>query len=172
MSEVAAFSGLGNTMVWGSGAVRHRTAPDAAPRAPQARPVNAWLSAEEVAHLLLTGECLDARVRVPARFSPQAIASAVSSVERWTSEGRIFAIHELYPRYQFDDRGRPYAAIERALAVFGAEDPLQVGNWFAAPNPLLGGNRPQKLLATDPDRVQRALEEIARQESAGGVLAR
>ncbi|SPE34351.1 exported hypothetical protein [Burkholderiales bacterium] len=119
---------------------------------------NAWMSAEEVAVLLLSGEFLDAGVAVPASFAPLAVESAVSSVRRWTQEGRIFAIHELYPRYQFDSRGRPYGAVERALEVLGSSEPFRVGNWFATPNARLKGRRPQELLASSPAEVLRVLE--------------
>ncbi len=129
-----------------------------APRQHRPRAGNAWLSAEEVAHLLLSGECLDAGVSVPSRFAPQAVESAINSVQRWTREGRIFAIHDLYPRYQFDNRGRPHPAVEQALSLLGALDSLRVGNWFAAPNPRLGGRRPQEMLASAPGEVSRALQ--------------
>jgi len=118
----------------------------------------AWLSVEEVAHLLLAGEFVEARVPVPARFSPEALASAVSSIERWREEGRVFAIHDLYPRYQFDNRGRPHPAVERALMALGSADALRLGNWFSAPNRHLDGKRPQELLAIAPVDVLRALE--------------
>ncbi len=133
-----------------------------------ARPLtfNAWLSADEVALLILSGECAEAGISAPARFSPEAVASAVNSVKRWTEEGRIFAIHELYPRYQFDSRGRPHAPVERALAVFGRSEALRIGNWFAAPNPSLGGKRPQELLATAPAFVVLALQKVGQAESS------
>jgi hypothetical protein len=165
MSDVMVLGGTQNPVIWGSplfergfGQEPRAVKPQAAqaPQAPQAG--NAWLSAEDVARLLLTGEFLDAGVSVPASFAPQAMASAISSVERWTREGRIFAIHDLYPRYQFDRRGRPHPPIERAIALLGTQGVLRVGNWFATPNGLLQGRRPQELLAAAPADVLRALE--------------
>ncbi len=153
----------GPTGISNSGTSRY-TAKGQSP-APEARPApyNAWLSAEEVAMLILRGECAEAGISVPARFSAQALQSAVSSVERWAREGRIFAIHELFPRYQFDGRGRPHAAVERVLSVLDRRDPLRVGNWFASANPYLGGKRPQELLGTAPAFVILALYKHAQQ---------
>jgi len=163
------------TRVWGSGRVTIRgpALAQIAQRAPAAPPPpaggSAWLSADDVAQLILRGECAEARVSAPARFAPQAVASARQSVDRWLLEGRIFAIHELFPRYQFDGRGRPHAAVEVALGVFGRHDPLRVGNWFAAPNPYLGGKRPQELLATAPGFVVLALRRIGPGAAAPGA---
>jgi hypothetical protein len=157
MSDVMVWGGIRNPVVWGS-ALFQRNTRDEPRAAARPQPGNAWLSSEDVARLLLAGEFLDAGVSVPAAFAPPALASAVSSVERWTREGRIFAIHDLYPRYQFDRRGRPYPAIERALAHLGNQGELRVGNWFATPNEHLQGRRPQELLATAPADVLRALE--------------
>ena len=154
--------------VWGSiGGATSRTR-EAQPRhtpQPAGRPSgsHAWLTAEEIALMLLRGECAEAGISAPARFSAQALQSAKNSVERWGREGRIFAIHELYPRYQFDGRGRPHAAVERVLAVLGRADTLRVGNWFASANPYLGGKRPQELLATAPAFVILALYKHAQQ---------
>jgi hypothetical protein len=147
-----------NASEWGS-ALFQREARDQ-PRAPaRPQPGNAWLCAEDVARLLLAGEFVDAGVAVPASFAPQALESATSSVRRWIQEGRIFAIHDLYPRYQFDRRGRPYPAIEHVIARLGGKGDLRVGNWFATPNEHLQGRRPQELLATAPADVLFALEQ-------------
>jgi hypothetical protein len=156
MSEVMVLGGTQNPVIWGSSIFQREARQE--PRSAQPQPGNAWLSAEDVARLLLTGEFLDAGVSVPPSFAPQALASAKSSVERWTREGRVFAIHDLYPRYQFDRRGRPHPPIERALALLGKEGVLRVGNWFATPNAYLQGRRPQELLATAPADVLRALD--------------
>lgn len=155
MAQTLVLGGFGSR-VWGSVAVP-RGQQDSQRRAPQT--INAWMTAEEVAELLLSGEFLEAGVPVPPRFAPMALDSAASSVKRWEQEGRIFAIHDLYPRYQFDSRGRPYPAIERALTVLGSSDLLKVGNWFASPNAHLQGRRPRELLASASAEVLRALEQ-------------
>lgn len=130
----------------------------ARPNAPGSTTI--WLSAQEVALLLLRGECSEAGIAPPARFAPQAVSSAVGSVERWTREGRIFAVQGRYPAYQFDQRGRPHAVVERALKVFGP-DPLRAGNWFAFPNAYLGGHRPQEMLSVAPRNVELALQKAS-----------
>src|SRR5450631_799900 len=123
----------------------------------QRQSTSAWLSALDVALLVLSGEFLQARVCVPERFAPRALASAVLSVKHWQSEGRIFAIHDLYPRYQSDGSGQPYALVERAISVFGQVDVANIGSWFSTPNVHLEGKRPQQLLASAPDAVLGAL---------------
>lgn len=117
-----------------------------------------WLSAQDVAQLIVAGEYLDAGVPPPARFAPPALASAVNSVYRWANEGRIFAVHELYARYQFDERGRPHAVVEQVMRRLGPTDVLRVGNWLSTPNPHLEGRRPQDLLASASAEVLRALQ--------------
>lgn len=159
LEEVRVIGAADAAGVWGS-VGRQEPRQRAAVRSSKAMTFNAWLSAEEVALLILIGECAEVGISVPARFSAQAIESALASVERWTQEGRIFAIHDLYPRYQFDSRGRPHPPVERALALFGRGEPLRVGNWFAAPNPYLGGKRPQELLSTAPAFVTLALQKV------------
>ncbi len=140
---------------------------DSAPRryssdvaAQRATAASSWLTAEDVAQLVVRGEYLEAGVTVARRFAPQALESARKSVLRWTAERRIFQIHELYPRYQFDGFGRPRAAIERAIAALGSGGPLHVGNWFSTPNRHLDGKRPQQMLDIAPDEVMRALARI------------
>jgi len=155
MAQTLVLGGFGSR-VWGSIALP-RGHQDSQRKPPQT--INAWMTTEEVAHLLLSGEFLEVGVPVPVTFAPLALESAVSSVKRWEQEGRIFAIHDLYPRYQFDSRGRPYPAIERALAILGASDLLKIGNWFAAPNAHLQGRRPRELLGTRSAEVLRALEQ-------------
>ncbi len=157
MSEALVLGGIGSWVRWGSALVPHNVNQDAQRKPSQASRNNAWLSSEDVAQMLLCGECLEARVSVPLRFSPQALASAVRSVQRWQQEGRIFAVHDLYPSYQFDSLGRPHPPVERALAVLGSAGVLRVGNWFALPNTHLQGRRPQDLLATEADAVVLAL---------------
>jgi len=162
MSDAMVWGAVRSPAVWGSAIFQRdvRDLPQHASRPQPTKPQQgvAWLSADEVAQLLLVGEFLDAGVKVPASFAPQALESAANSVRRWTQEGRIFAIHELYPRYQFDRRGRPYAAIEQAIARLGGQGELRVGNWFATPNEHLQGRRPQELLGTAPADLLRALD--------------
>ncbi|HXY21075.1 MAG TPA: hypothetical protein VEI29_00220 [Burkholderiaceae bacterium] len=155
MAQTLVLGGFGSR-VWGSIALP-RGEQDSQRRPPQT--INAWMTVEEVAHLLLSGEFFEVGVPIPATFAPLALESAVSSVKRWQQEGRIFAIHDLYPRYQFDSRGRPYPAIERALAILGTWDLLKVGNWFASPNAHLQGRRPRELLASASADVLRAVEQ-------------
>ena len=159
MSEAVVLGAMDGLAGWGAAVTLRPATRQPAPAAkPRQKSFNAWLSAEEVANMLLAGEFVEAGVPVPRAFAPLAIESALSSVERWTREGRIFSIHDLYPRYQFDAHGRPHPTVERAIEVLGSADPLRVGNWFTAPNAYLNGRRPQELLAIAPGQVLRALE--------------
>jgi len=161
MTEALVLGGIGNLIAWGTPPSQVFTA-YSGPRKARAQPATSsiWLSAEEVAQRLLTGECREAGVTVPARFAPQALASALSSVQRWTREGRIFCIQNRYAQFQFDSQGRPHPLIESALAILGRADALRVGRWFAGPNQHLGGKCPQDLVASAPEAVQYALERV------------
>jgi len=156
MSDVMVLGGFANSFSWSSAIFKRESREEPQVRKPQTG--NSWLSASDVAQLIITGEFLDAGVAPPKRFAAPAMESALNSVQRWTSEGRIFAIHDLYPRFQFDAHGRPHAPVERAMQRLGTDDVLRVGNWFAMPNSYLHGRRPQDLLATAPDEVLRALQ--------------
>lgn len=159
---------MGDSLAWRTAALESRAG---SARSQAVRPGSSWLSAEDVAQMVLVAECRDAGVSVPPRFSNQAMASALSSVRRWTEEGRIFAIHDLYPRYQFDERGMPMPVVEHVLSVAGRGDPLAAGNWLSTPHPALLGRRPRELLALAPTDVLHALADDV-QQTATGLLSR
>lgn len=85
---------------------------------------------------------------------------------KWKRQGLIFAIHhagvDYFPGYAMDpDAGwRPRKALKEILAVFaGKKDGWRLAYWFHSANSFLGGQRPQDLLATQPDRVRAAAED-------------
>jgi hypothetical protein len=102
-----------------------------------------WLTAAEVAQR--------------ASGSPTDVAI---SAERWQREGRLFAIRpgevDYFPGYGFDPRDGycPTKAMCEVLATFAcSRDGWGLAYWFASVNSYLGGQRPQDLIATDPERV-------------------
>jgi len=91
---------------------------------------------------------------------------------KWKKQGMIFAIHhngvDYFPGYGLDPEAnfRPLKALARVIAAFaGHKDGWGMAYWFRADNSFLGGQRPQDLLATDPERViaaaQDEVQEIA-----------
>lgn len=85
---------------------------------------------------------------------------------KWKRQGLIFAIHhkgvDYFPGYAMDpDAGwRPRKALKEILEVFaGKKDGWSLAYWFHSANSFLGGQRPQDLLATQPDRVRAAAED-------------
>ena len=78
-------------------------------------------------------------------------------VVRWLKEGKLFAIdrdgHQEFPRYVFDDKGIPLAAVQQILQEFGQASPMRVASWFESTSATLNGRRPRELIATEPDSV-------------------
>ncbi|AOE85924.1 hypothetical protein [Pseudomonas sp. TCU-HL1] len=102
-----------------------------------------WLSAGDIASL--------------AGFTSR---NSSSQPNRWKRERRIFAIRhngsDYFPIYALDkDAGyRPLPAMAEVLKVFERQkDGWGLAYWFASVNSYLGGNRPQEVLATQPERV-------------------
>lgn len=91
---------------------------------------------------------------------------------KWKHRGQIFAIRhhgiDYFPGYGLDPETgyRPRKALAEVLATFGElKDPWGLAYWFSSVNSFLGGQRPQDLLARQPDRVLAAavdeLEAVA-----------
>jgi len=89
---------------------------------------------------------------------------------KWKQSGKIFAIqsegNDYFPFYALNPQNRyqPRPQIAEVLRVFGnTRDSWAIALWFASLNSFLDDERPQDVLATDPDRVV----EAAKDESAG-----
>jgi hypothetical protein len=85
---------------------------------------------------------------------------------KWKRSGKIFAIqHEnkdYFPFYALDPANgyQPRTAMGDVLRIFGhAKDSWGVALWFASLNSFLDDERPQDILATEPDRVVAAAED-------------
>jgi hypothetical protein len=99
-------------------------------------------------------------------------ASAVSPTlqpNKWKRDQDIFAIRQgredYFPLYALNpDDHRPRKQMAEILRIFGdAKDGWELAFWFAALNSFLDDERPQDVLAVDPDRVIAA----AKDEMAG-----
>jgi len=85
---------------------------------------------------------------------------------KWKRDGAIFAIHhkgtDYFPIYALnpDENYRPYKAVADILRVFGdTKDSWGLAFWFAGFNSFLDDQRPQDLLAADPERVIAAAKD-------------
>ena len=102
-----------------------------------------WLTAAEVAQLA----GLSAR-------NPSA------QPNKWKKQGQIFAIHhggvDYFPGYGLDRDAdfRPIKALTQIIGIFaGHKDSWGMAYWFRSDNGLLGGKRPQDVLAAQPEQV-------------------
>ena len=88
---------------------------------------------------------------------------------KWKRKRDIFAIQygneDYFPLYALNpDDHRPRKQMAEILCIFGeAKDGWGLAFWFAALNSFLDDERPQDVLAVDPDRVIAA----AKDEMAG-----
>lgn len=85
---------------------------------------------------------------------------------KWKKQGLIFAIShngvDYFPGYGLDREAgfRPLKAMAKVIDAFaGHKDGWGMAYWFRSDNSLLGGKRPQDLLATAPERVIEAARD-------------
>jgi hypothetical protein len=81
-----------------------------------------------------------------------------AAIGKYKAARRVFAVHEgrhdLYPRFQFNERAEPLAGMAMVLEHVPPElDGWSLLSWFEAGNQLLGGSTPSALLAREPERV-------------------
>jgi hypothetical protein len=71
----------------------------------------------------------------------------------------------VYPAFQFNERGRPYAVLPAVLAHFAEADvsPHTIASWFTSPQALLEGQTPAAWLkrGDPPDQVVEAARRSA-----------
>ncbi|WP_322627865.1 hypothetical protein [Halothiobacillus sp.] len=87
---------------------------------------------------------------------------------KWKKRGLIFAINhngvDYFPGYGLDRDGgfRPIKALAKIIAIFaGHKDGWGMAYWFRSDSSLLGGKRPQDLLASASERViEAAMDEV------------
>jgi hypothetical protein len=83
---------------------------------------------------------------------------------KWKRNREIFAIQHgrehCLPVYALGPDHRPRKEMAQILKIFGdAKDGWGLAFWFAALNSFLDDERPQDMLATDPERVIAAAED-------------
>jgi hypothetical protein len=85
---------------------------------------------------------------------------------KWKQSGKIFAIqnegNDYFPFYALDPKNRyqPRPQVAEVLRVLGnTKDSWAIALWFASLNSFLDDERPQDVLATDPDRVVEAAQD-------------
>ena len=129
--------------------------------------VEARMAAQARTAVLETGDWLTAaQVAELAGFST---TNPSAQPNRWKKDGLIFAIrhqgNDYFPGWALDARTgyRPIKSLGAVLRAFGdAKDGWSQAAWFAAVNSMLGGKRPQDLLASEPERVlAAAVDEMA-----------
>lgn len=93
---------------------------------------------------------------------------------KWKKQGLIFAVHhggiDYFPGYALDPAAayRPFKALAGIIDVLSPrKDAWGMAYWFASDNSLLGGRRPQDLLATEPGRVFEAARDEVREIAHG-----
>lgn len=110
-----------------------------------------WLTAAEISEL--------------AGFSPR---NPSAQPNKWKKQGIIFAIKhgnvDYYPAFALDKHAgyRPFKAMAKVLDILAAyKDGWGLAYWFQSANSFLGGELPQDMIATDPERViGAALDEV------------
>lgn len=85
----------------------------------------------------------------------------IENVRRWQSEAKVFSVRdgdrEYFPKFQFDQEGRPLAVITELLAILRqhkARSDWDNAFWFIGANGWLDGPRPVDLLSTEPELVK------------------
>jgi hypothetical protein len=108
--------------------------------------------------LLPTGEI--------AKLAGYSANNPSAQPNKWKRDGAIFAIHhkgtDYFPIYALnpDENYRPYKAVADILRVFGdTKDSWGLAFWFTGLNSFLDDQRPQDLLAADPELVIAAAKD-------------
>lgn len=93
---------------------------------------------------------------------------------KWKKQAQIFAIHhggvDYFPGYGLDRNAdfRPLKSLTKVIEVFdGRKDGWGLAYWFRSDNSFLGGERPQDLLATEPERVIAAAKDEVQEVAHG-----
>jgi hypothetical protein len=101
-----------------------------------------------------------------AKLAGDSANNPSAQPNKWKRDGAIFAIHhkgtDYFPIYALnpDENYRPYKAVADILRVFGdTKDSWGLAFWFAGLNSFLDDQRPQDLLAADPERVIAAAKD-------------
>jgi len=82
---------------------------------------------------------------------------------QWLAERRIFCVlrdgQQRFPSYPFGPDGTPLAGAQAVLRIVQDWDGEQLAAWFESTSSFLGGERPRKLIATEPVRIEDAARD-------------
>lgn len=100
----------------------------------------------------------------------EGAVQAEAVVARWLAEHKVFAVRAttgafVYPRFQFDDRGRPRTVVADVLAALPEalrDGGWQLAFWWDTPTDLLSWRRPVELIDEDSEAVVAAARNEAR----------
>jgi hypothetical protein len=102
-----------------------------------------------------------------ARLAGFSASNLSVQPNKWKRNGEIFAIQhgreDYLPVYGLTSDHRPRKEMGEILRIFGeGKDGWGLAFWFAAVNSFLDDERPEDVLATDPERVMAAAaDEVA-----------
>ena len=127
-------------------------------------------AAREQARMLIEAKSaiLNSGDFLPATEVAQIAGFSLSNLSvqpnKWKRNREIFAIQhgreDYLPVYALGPDHRPRKEMAQILKIFGdAKDGWGLAFWFAALNSFLDDERPQDVLATDPERVIAAAED-------------
>jgi len=109
-----------------------------------------------------------------ATLAELSLSNPSTQPNKWKRQRQIFAIHhhgvDYFPGYGLDPNTsyRPLKALSEVLEVFdGQKDGWGLAYWFLSANSFLGGQRPQDLLASRPDRVIAAARDEVQEVAHG-----
>lgn len=123
---------------------------------PQLQQRSAWVEREQLFEQLVDREL------ARGVDEDKALERAFARLRGWRKSDAVVSVKvpgEYFPSFQFDADGEPLPVITRLNALWPPRTSgLAKAAWLFAPNPNLRDAVPADLLASDPDRVVRALE--------------
>jgi hypothetical protein len=110
-----------------------------------------WLTAEQVGAKGVTEGCTESTRK-----------AGTNRVNRWKTEGKIFAIQragkDWYPRYQFNDDYAPIPVMSAIVQKFGDDSPIEIAAWMESPNNYLDAKRPREVIRSHRSALLATLE--------------
>ncbi len=82
----------------------------------------------------------------------------------WRKKKKIFSVDHkgkiYYPKFQFDDHGKPRKVIAEIIKIFDEDQPgWQLALWFTTSNTVLDGKKPIELIESNPQHLVKAIKE-------------
>ena len=98
------------------------------------------------------------------RLNGSTAENQAALASNWRNKKRIFSIDHkgkiYYPKFQFDDHGKPRKVIAEIIKIFDEDNPgWQLALWFTTPNAVLEGKKPVELIESNPEDIIKAIKE-------------